>query len=129
MNPIKKQAIKAYLSKIDSITNSIEKSRVFGNMLFAFLLFFSFQLNAQYTIKDTFAAEEECSYMSRDIFIVWWDKDYDYTSKVDILLDEIIDYKNECLNDLNMMDPPGVRAGYYQNIYIHTGDCFFSNLS
>lgn len=81
--------------------------------------------NAQYTINDTFADPLECVYMTRDAFIVWWDKDFNYTAEVDLLLDQIIGYRNECLNDLNMMDPPGIIDGYYQNIYLHGDGGYF----
>jgi hypothetical protein len=85
----------------------------------AMMLFFSSHVTAQFTIKDTFADPLECTYMTRDVFVIWWDNDFDYSAEVDILLDQIIGYRNECLNDLNMMDPPGVLDDYYQNIYLH----------
>ena len=91
----------------------------------AVLILFSEFLHAQYSIKDTFANPLECTYMTRDAFIIWWDNDYDYSVEVDILLDQIIEYRNECLNELNMMDPPGVIDGYYQNIYLHGDGGYF----
>lgn len=91
------------------------------------IIMFSCVVNAQYTIMDTFADSNECTYMMRDAFIVWWDNDFDYNDQVDILLDQIIVYRNECLNDLNMMDPPSILDGYYQNIYLHGDGGYFDN--
>lgn len=83
--------------------------------------------HSQFTINDTFADPDECTYMTRGIFIVWWDNDFDYTVQVDALLDQIIGYREECINDLGMMDPPGVVDGYYQNIYLHGDGGFFDS--
>jgi hypothetical protein len=91
------------------------------------MMLFSGFLNAQYEINDTFADPMECTYMTRDVFVVWWDNDFDYTVEVDILLDQIIGYRMECLDDLNMMDPPGVVDGYYQNIYLHGDGGYFDS--
>jgi hypothetical protein len=93
----------------------------------AIMMLFSTSINAQYTINDTFADPLECTYMTRDVFVVWWDNDFDYSAEVDILLDQIIGYRNECLNVLNMMDPPGVIDGYYQNIYLHGDGGYFDS--
>ncbi len=93
----------------------------------AIIMVFSEFLYAQYTINDTFADPLECTYMTRDAFVVWWDNDFDYTAEVDLLLDQIIGYRNECINDLNMMDPPGVIDGYYQNIYLHGDGGYFDS--
>jgi len=89
------------------------------------MLLITVNIRAQYTVNDTFADPAECVYMTRDAFVVWWDKDFDYTLQVDILLDQIIGYRNECLNELNMMDPPGIIDGYYQNIYLHGDGGYF----
>lgn len=61
-----------------------------------------------------------CDTMTRDVFIVWWDKDFDYSAEADILLDSMLSYRNICLNALNMQDPLSIQDGYYCNIYIHT---------
>ncbi|MGY8887096.1 MAG: T9SS type A sorting domain-containing protein [Flavobacteriales bacterium] len=91
------------------------------------IMFCSTCLNAQYTLNDTFADPLECTYMTRGVFVIWWDIDFDYSVEVDILLDQIIGYRSECLNDLNMMDPPGVIDGYYQNIYLHGDGGYFDS--
>jgi hypothetical protein len=95
--------------------------------IIAIIMLFSGFLNAQYEINDTFADPMECTYMTRNAFVVWWDNDFDYSAEVDILLDQIIGYRMECLNDLNMMDPPGVVDGFYQNIYLHGDGGYFDS--
>jgi len=75
---------------------------------------------AQYTINDVFGDLQECDTMTRSIYIVWWDKDFDYGAQVDVLLDSMISYRNTCLDSMAMMDPPNTIDGYYYNVYIHT---------
>ena len=81
-------------------------------------------LSAQLTINDTFGDLEECDTMTRGIYIVWWDKDYDYGDQVDVLLDTMISYRNLCLGELAMEDPPNPLDGYYYNVYIHSNGYF-----
>lgn len=83
------------------------------------LLLFSLQITAQYTINDVFSDTSETTNMTRDIFVVWWDNDNDYTVEVDVLLDQMIGYKDICLNQLEMQNPPNPIDGYYFNVYIH----------
>jgi hypothetical protein len=40
------------------------------------MMLFSGFLNAQYEINDTFADPMECTYMTRDVFVVWWDNEW-----------------------------------------------------
>ncbi len=89
------------------------------------LLLFSTKIQAQFTINDVFGDLNECTTMARDIFIVWWDKDFDYTAEVDVMLDQMIEYRNTCLNVLNMMDPPNPIDGYYYNVYLHGDGGYF----
>lgn len=74
---------------------------------------------AQLTINDVFADPQSCTYMTRDIYAVWWDNSNDYSEEVDILLDQMIEYRNICLDELNMADPPNPIDGYYYNVYLH----------
>lgn len=71
----------------------------------------------------------DCDTMTRGIYIVWWDKDVDLSAKADRMLDSMIVYRNTCLNELAMADPPNTADGYYYNIYIHrpgdANDFFF----
>ena len=88
------------------------------------LLFTALPGRAQFTINDTFGDLTECDTMTRGIFIVWWDKDFDLTAKADQLLDTMISYRNICLNDLDMADPPNPENGFYYNVYLHGGGFF-----
>ena len=83
------------------------------------LFLFSLQINAQYTVNDVFSDTSETTNMTRDIFVVWWDNDFDYTSEVDVLLDQMIDYKNICISQLGMVNPPNPTDGFYFNVYLH----------
>ena len=92
---------------------------------FAALTFFSLaSSNAQFTIKDAFADLAECDTMTRGIFIVWWDKDYNYGAQASVLLDTMLSYRNICLDYLKMEDPPNPIDGYYYNVYLHGGGYF-----
>ncbi len=77
-------------------------------------------VRAQYTINNIFGNLTDCDTMTRGIYIVWWDKDFDYASQVDVLLDSMLHYRTICLNDLDMQDPPNAQDGFYYNVYIHT---------
>jgi len=74
---------------------------------------------AQLEINDVFSDPQTCTYMTRDIYVVWWDSSNDYTAEVDVLLDQMIEYRTTCLDELNMMDPPNPIDGYYYNVYLH----------
>jgi hypothetical protein len=93
--------------------------------LLAFLAF-SNQTKAQYTINDTYANTTDCDTMTRGIFIIWWDNANNYSAQADELLDTMLSYRNTCLNDMAMMDPPNPIAGHYYNVYLHTGSGFFA---
>lgn len=77
-------------------------------------------IRAQFTVNSVYGNFADCDTMSRGIFLVWWDKDFSYGSQVDVLLDSMLSYRDVCLNDLQMLDPPNPLNGYYYNIYIHT---------
>lgn len=87
-----------------------------------FVLLFPFISNAQYALQDEFANLTECDTMTRGIYVVWWDNDNDFTAEAEVLLDSMMTYRNICLNQLSMMDPPNPLDGFYYNVYIHTGD-------
>ncbi len=96
-----------------------------------FLLFiFSFsQAKSQFTINSVYGNLIDCDTVTRGIYIVWWDNSFDYSSQADVLLDSMISYRDICLNELEMMDPPNPLDGYYYNVYIHvpgnTNDIFY----
>jgi hypothetical protein len=99
--------------------------------LFLFVILLSpTQINAQLTINTTFGDLNECDTMTRGVYIVWWDKDYNFDAQVDVTLDSMLSYREICLNDMLMSDPPNVLDGHYYNVYIHNpGDAggFFNS--
>lgn len=93
-------------------------------LFFACLLLGS-TLKAQYTINDVFADLTECDTMTRGGFIVWWDQDFDMEEDVIVLLDSLMSYRDICLDELGMMDPPNPIDDYFYNIYAtNPGDIF-----
>ncbi len=75
---------------------------------------------AQYTINSVHANVTSCDTMTRGIFIVWWDNDFNYSAQADVMLDSMLAIRNTCLDELLMEDPLSSQNGYYCNIYIHT---------
>ena len=94
-------------------------------LFFTLLLAFS-ATKAQFTINDTFGDLSACDTMTRGIYIVWWDKDFDAADQVDVLLDTMISYRNKCLTEMGMQDPPNPLDGYYYNVYLHSSGYFES---
>jgi hypothetical protein len=88
-------------------------------------------LTKAYTINSVSGNLTECDTMTRGIFIIWWDNDFDYSSTADLMLDSMLAYRNTCLNNLGMEDPLNAQNGFFCNIYIHTPsnplDFFSSN--
>ena len=85
-------------------------------------------VRAQFTINSYYGNLEECDTMTRNIYIVWWDKDFNYGPQVNVLLDSMISYRTTCLEELQMADPPNTEDGYFYNVYIHTpgnSNCIF----
>ena len=91
-------------------------------LTFTCLLFFAFTSKAQYSINNEFATTSSCDTMTRGIFIIWWDNDFNYSAQASTMLDSLAAIRTTCLNDLNMQDPLNAQDGYYCNIYIHTPD-------
>lgn len=95
------------------------------------MLFFGLtpEAKSQLTTNTVFGNVVECDTMTRSIFVVWWDNDFDLSEEVDVLLDSMISYRDICLNELNMMDPPNPIDGYFYNVYLHnpsnTNDVFY----
>ncbi len=88
---------------------------------FALLFFLGWipTLNAQYTLNSLYGNLNDCDTMTRGIYVVWWDNDWNMAADADILLDSMIRYRTDCLNDLGMADPPNPPNGYYYNVYLH----------
>jgi hypothetical protein len=72
-----------------------------------------------YSIKSTYASTETCNYKTDGIYIVWWDKAFDYSDKATELLSTLMDVREDCLGTYRMSDPPNPLAGFYYNVYIH----------
>ncbi len=94
------------------------------SLLFLNLLLSTIAAKAQFTINDTFGDLLECDTMTRGIYIVWWDKDFDAAESVDVLLDTMLSYRSKCLTELGMQDPPNALDGYYYNVYLHSSGYF-----
>lgn len=77
------------------------------------------QEKAAYTIKSTYSTTETCNYLTGGIYIVWWDKTYDYSQQAKELLATLEDVRHDCIDIYHMSDPPNPLAGYYYNVYIH----------
>jgi len=75
---------------------------------------------AQYAINSEHGDLLECDTMSRGIFLFWWDKDEDYSTIANSMLDTMQVLRDVCLNSLDMQDPLGALNGFYCNIYVHT---------
>ncbi len=76
-------------------------------------------------LNSTFSTVENCDYKTKGIFVVWWDKAFDYADEAENLLNTLMDCQNDCLNIYQMKNPPNPVAGYYYNVYIHNGNDLF----
>jgi hypothetical protein len=91
---------------------------------FVFLFLFYSESHA-YEILTQWGDTLTCDYRTQGGFIVWWDDQYDHYDEAGIMLDELIDIQNVCLNDYEMDDTPNIKDGYYYNVYIHrSGDLY-----
>ena len=80
---------------------------------------------AQYEINDVFSDLNETTYVTQDIFAVWWDKDFDYTAQASSLLDDMVSYKEACINEYGLQLPQSPIDGYYVNVYLHGDGGFY----
>jgi len=81
--------------------------------------------------KQTSACASGCSLMThwgdtnsldhvtRDIFVVWWEKQYDHEEDARGLLATLSQCREDCLSNLSMADPPNPGRGFFYNVYIH----------
>lgn len=97
----------------------------------ALFLFFTFLFqntsNAQYTINTEFGNLTQCDTVSSGIYIVWWDNNWGFQEDAELLLSNMENYRDVCLNDLGMQDPPNPIDGYYYNVYLHQNGDIFPN--
>ena len=99
----------------------------YSRISFLFLLVFLFWSNtfAQYAIKSEFGNLTDCDTTTSGIYIVWWDNDWNYQADAEMMLSYMNTYREVCLNELDMQDPPNPTDGYYYNVYLHhSGDIF-----
>ncbi len=87
----------------------------------------SFSSNAQYSICTQYGNLTDCDTMSKGFFLVWWDKQANYSADAAVLLDSMTIYRDYCLNILAMQDPPNPGNGCFYNIYLHTPTDIFPN--
>ena len=80
---------------------------------------------APYAIKSTYATAETCDYKSQGVFIVWWDKKFDYATQAAATIKTLAAVRDECLGTYQMSDPPNPLAGFYYNVYLHNGSDLF----
>jgi hypothetical protein len=97
----------------------------FSKRVFLFLLLVSSfcalpNFSKAFTINTIHANLTDCDTMTKGIFIVWWDKDYNYATQANAMLDSMLAYRQDCLGNLGMQDPLSAQDGFYCNIYIHT---------
>lgn len=83
--------------------------------------------NAQYTINSEYCNLNDCDTLTSGIYIIWWDNTWDYSADAQLMLDRMNPYRDVCLNDLDMQDPPNPVDGYYYNVYLHRPDDIFPN--
>ncbi|MCB9169228.1 MAG: hypothetical protein H6594_02630 [Flavobacteriales bacterium] len=94
-------------------------------VLLGTLLLISGPAQAQYTVLSQYGNFSDCDTMTRGIYIVWWDNNWNLAANATVLLDSMSSYRNVCLDQLGMFDPPNPMDGHYYNIYLHqSGDLF-----
>lgn len=98
---------------------------LFALLSWLFMMEGSAQEANSYSLKSTFGSIETCNYKTNGIFVAWWDKNFEYSSQAEELLNTLVDIRIECLEDFHMADPPNPLAGYYYNVYIHNGQDLF----
>ncbi|HYW81325.1 MAG TPA: DUF6055 domain-containing protein [Thermoguttaceae bacterium] len=76
------------------------------------------------TLRTCYGSTDVCDHKIRDIFVVWWDKRFDYTEGAENLLDSLVATRKYCLDTFAMADPKGSDK-YYYNVYIHNGKDLF----
>lgn len=96
------------------------KKKISVAVILTCLFLLPFIVKAQYTINSVHANLTQCDTMTRGIFVIWWDKDFNYSVQANVMLDSMQAYRNTCVNHLGMQDPLSALNGYYCNIYIFT---------
>ena len=76
--------------------------------------------HAQLELRTAFADTLLLDYRTDEIFVVWWDKNFDHFDDAGAVLDTMSTVRAKSLAH-GLMDPPNPAAGYYYNIYLHHG--------
>ena len=97
----------------------ISRSVLIGSALCLSILFSTSTVRAQYAIQSEFGNLVDCDTMTRGIYCIWWDNDWNVSTYADVLLDTMLSYRNTCLGSLSMEDPPNPVDGYFYNVYLH----------
>jgi len=88
-----------------------------------FILFFlciHAKANAQYQLISQFGNLTTCDTMTQGPFCVWWDKSFGVApADLDQFLDSLNKFRDICLQELNLKDPPNVANQVFINYYLH----------
>ena len=94
-------------------------------MLASVLFFHTKPMQGQYSVLSEFGNLVDCDTMTRGIYCIWWDNNWNVSPYADVLLDTMLSYRDICLGPLNMEDPPNPVNGYYYNVYLHQANDVF----
>ena len=73
-------------------------------------------------LESPWATEETHRVEVDDIFAIWWDPNFDHDADLPTMFGWLKDIRQDCLNNLDMADPPNPAAGRFYNVYIHHGE-------
>ena len=65
---------------------------------------------ASYAIKSIYATPETCDYKTQGVFIVWWDKKFDYATQAVETLKTLAAVRDECLGTVRICGFSGART-------------------
>ena len=73
-------------------------------------------------LESPWATEETHRVEVDDIFAIWWDPAFDHDSDLPTMFGWLKEIRQDCLQNLDMADPPNPAAGRFYNVYIHHGE-------
>ena len=76
----------------------------------------------EYVINDCFELPIQAETMTNGIFAIHWSPQFDHAADTVIMFEELNAIRDDCLNNLGMMDPPNPEGCFYYNIYVHHGE-------
>jgi hypothetical protein len=74
------------------------------------------ELISEWAFEETHRVEVD------DIFAIWWDPNFTHDEDLSTMFGWLKEIRQDCLENLNMEDPPNPAAGRYYNVYIHHGE-------